>query len=473
MCGLVGVAGNITNRDIKFFEQALQSDEVRGVHATGITRVLQKKEGLPSVSFNKMALPMSMYKYLPVYPMMVAYNQDLSVLMGHNRHATKGASGDHKNAHPFNHGHINLMHNGSLTTHYNLTKDTFTVDSEAICKAIEVDGAGAVIPKLRGAFALVWFDKNEQTLNFVRNTERPLSLAYDTTTGTIYWASEEGMLEWLLDREPTMASSPCSYDYIRELPVGKWYKFPVLNRKVDLDSLIIEDVELYTAPTYNYNNYDNNNRHNSVNTGWQKKSNTRNNNNNKPKDIVDKSNKTHMFLPSLLKKGVSNNEVPFRHSDAAEQELSRVARSCVEVAGKDSIGIRSYIEQVESGAESIDLDERLDFISISYTPYTHHSINGKVVGMLVDKPYTEVVVHNVNQVDYKRYERDYGGNMSGYLVNIIFEDNKKALNNRRLSDSELHEPTLLIAQRSLCASASDAVVVKEGVIQEKKEKALN
>jgi len=72
---------------------------------------------------------------------------------------------------------------------------------------------------LDGAFSLVWHDTRNNTLNFARNDERPLCLAY--AHGIVYWASEELMLRWLLDRNkihnPVFMTLPIGQHHVLDL----------------------------------------------------------------------------------------------------------------------------------------------------------------------------------------------------------------------------------------------------------------
>lgn len=128
-------------------------------------------------------------------------NVQATALIGHNRHATQGAV-NNNNAHPFTHGDITLAHNGTLTNKWQLERDfkapKFDTDSELVCWLIDNYELEAVIPELKGAFALTWWDSRDSTMNIIRNDERPLHVA--GVGCNVYWASEKRMLAWILDR---------------------------------------------------------------------------------------------------------------------------------------------------------------------------------------------------------------------------------------------------------------------------------
>ncbi len=77
-------------------------------------------------------------------------------------------------------------------------------DSHAIARnmADVPPGAKSVIEDLDGAFTLVWHDARDDMIRIVRNKERPLHMAVSEqgNGSTLYFASEAGMLAWLLRR---------------------------------------------------------------------------------------------------------------------------------------------------------------------------------------------------------------------------------------------------------------------------------
>lgn len=211
MCGLVGIAGlSIVQKDTKVFEQMLIADVFRGKHSTGIASVFK---GV--CEYYKRALTSPDFLQLEQADDLVSVQAQ--AIIGHNRHATAGKVND-TNAHPFQHGDITLVHNGTLSTQVGLpSHDKFDVDSENICYALSQLEPKEVLEKLEGAYALVWHDAADNTLHFARNDERPLHLAIGG--GVLYWASEVKMLEWILNR------NKISIKENKELPVGNHIAF--------------------------------------------------------------------------------------------------------------------------------------------------------------------------------------------------------------------------------------------------------
>ena len=126
-----------------------------------------------------------------------------NVIIGHNRSATRGKI-NRANAHPFDAEGVCGVHNGTLP--YEAVRmlkdhDKYDTDSEALFNNIDMDGVDEVIPKIWGAWSLVWIDKELNTLNFLRNKERPMHYCFSKDGVKMYWASEPWMLRGVLTRE--------------------------------------------------------------------------------------------------------------------------------------------------------------------------------------------------------------------------------------------------------------------------------
>ena len=194
MCGLVGVMGDINQDEKAVFNQLLVVDVLRGKHSTGAALISHSghtkvfKKAVNSMDF----LDFSTYKD----HMRTSYN----CMIGHNRHATKGAV-NNVNAHPFDFDNVVGAHNGTLRAYHNLddARD-FEVDSECLYSHINDNGIQDAFNKVSGALALTWFDKKTNKLHFLRNSERPMAYCYRKDMGTLFWASEPWMLRGVLAR---------------------------------------------------------------------------------------------------------------------------------------------------------------------------------------------------------------------------------------------------------------------------------
>lgn len=194
MCGLVGIAGDLAFRDEATMKRLFLLDYFRGPDSTGFAAVRNTGETkLVKVPSHPLDLfDMGRFKE--------ALNGNLSkVFIGHNRAATRGVI-NHFNAHPFEFDHIIGAHNGTLekSSHTALERalgETFPVDSQAIIMAIAKLGIDETMKLMEGAWSLVYYNKEDDTLNFLRNKERPMWYAFDSDFKRLFWASEWEFIE--------------------------------------------------------------------------------------------------------------------------------------------------------------------------------------------------------------------------------------------------------------------------------------
>lgn len=118
------------------------------------------------------------------------------IIAGHCRAATVGSISK-ENAHPFNLGKISGMKNGTVANvPGRLEGET---DSQALLRLLQNEGVQRAAEEAKnGGYAMVWIDNRNQTLNFLRNSGRPLWLM--ECPGVVYWASEFEMLEFIRSR---------------------------------------------------------------------------------------------------------------------------------------------------------------------------------------------------------------------------------------------------------------------------------
>jgi len=179
----------------KFMYNALYLDALRGMDATGLMTV----DSLGDITVNKKAMPSADFLQLKKVDDQIS-DYCNRVFIGHNRFATRGAIND-ENSHPFQHGKITMVHNGSLlNTHTLPDHRDFNVDSENIAHSINKIGVHETLKLLDGAFTLIWWDDEEKRVKMVRNAQRPLHLAKISKKNTIIWASEKPMLEYVAGR---------------------------------------------------------------------------------------------------------------------------------------------------------------------------------------------------------------------------------------------------------------------------------
>lgn len=172
MCGIIGLLSNETiaarNSDNgKIIRDMLVMDSIRGKDSTGIFY-----DNSGEVKVQKSAVTGA--EFVDMRGVYANHNlNSADFVIGHNRAATRGIV-NKNNAHPFQHDHITGVHNGTLRSYHRLPDhNLFDVDSEALIYAISEIGIEA-FERVTGAFAVVWHDSIEDTINLVRNDERPL-----------------------------------------------------------------------------------------------------------------------------------------------------------------------------------------------------------------------------------------------------------------------------------------------------------
>ena len=184
----------VTGKEEAIFKQLLIVDSLRGVDSTGIAVVSRTNE----VKIAKdVGNPYDLFDNKSFDKAFLGANR---VCIGHNRWGTVGGT-NRKNAHPFQYDHITGVHNGTLKNKYALQDGhKFDVDSQALYSHISDNGLKDAIGLVEGAWSLVWWDDVEQTLNFLRNEERPMCWTRSKDGKVLFFASEAWMLYGVLGR---------------------------------------------------------------------------------------------------------------------------------------------------------------------------------------------------------------------------------------------------------------------------------
>ena len=213
MCGLVGMAGDLEYRDESTMRKLLLLDYLRGTDSTGFAAIGKDFDW----KIAKMAShPIDLFDSFKFKQALTGATSH--AFIGHNRAATRGAVNG-VNAHPFEYKHIVGAHNGTLdqaswTRLEEAVGEKFGTDSNAIFAAIATLGVEEAIGLMEegatsqtGAWALVWYDGKQHTINFLKNKHRPLWLASSDEGDKIFWASEWEMIDY------STASSSTKYDF--------------------------------------------------------------------------------------------------------------------------------------------------------------------------------------------------------------------------------------------------------------------
>lgn len=198
MCGQGGVAGSITISDETVFKRLLVFNSLRGIDSTGAASVKRSSVGnqVEMVTAKEIGNP---YELMSIHRDNQHDFTDVlkgshRALLGHCRSKTMGAA-TRKNAHPFMFDNIVGTHNGTLGYQGYQKLPGYSVydtDSEALFHSIETRGVKETIEDLSShcAYALVWYDSRDNTINFLRNKERPLFYMFDEDSKRLYWSSE-------------------------------------------------------------------------------------------------------------------------------------------------------------------------------------------------------------------------------------------------------------------------------------------
>lgn len=245
MCGIFGVVN--TSRQIyadDFISDAFVGSMLRGVDSSGIASI-----NVANTDYFLHKLPMNglYFKDERVAKRYISYaNNKDTFTMCHVRAATVGDVTT-SNAHPFaierdDESVLIGTHNGTLTG-WKQEKSArgFDVDSEWALTHIATEGIKA-FEDFTGAYAFVWWDGGDsEVIHMARNDQRPISVVFLKDGGMAY-ASEPGMLFWLLERNNIKMDGP-----ILTLDAGQHYMFPVADPKKFTK-------EALPKKTYNYTN---------------------------------------------------------------------------------------------------------------------------------------------------------------------------------------------------------------------------
>lgn len=224
MCGIFGLlessSSGLFSTDTKIIWGMSLLTSMRGADATGFIGVDVKKNQTDIMK--AVGGPWEWNNWKQSDEFMKRIVSKYNVVIGHGRAATIGKNVA-QNAHPFKHGDITLVHNGTLRNFTSIKsrhKLEFDVDSEAVCYLINKIGLQETLDEIEGAFALAWWDAKNQTVNFIRNSERPLYYTISTNNKRLIFASES----------PTTAYGAFShkvekYKEVKEVPT--WRHFAI------------------------------------------------------------------------------------------------------------------------------------------------------------------------------------------------------------------------------------------------------
>jgi hypothetical protein len=193
MCGMTGIIARkpvgLNGREMDLMEQMLVINTLRGKDSLGVMTAFRDKEAM--IIKHASGIPELLFRTTEWGKFRNRAIGNGRFVMGHNRAATRGTI-NNDNAHPFVENHIILMHNGTLpNSGSNLTTEKVDVDSHAICHALAAGEPKDVIPKIKGAYALIWYNTQTEKLYAIRNDERTLHVI---TTEDYFFLSSEAWI---------------------------------------------------------------------------------------------------------------------------------------------------------------------------------------------------------------------------------------------------------------------------------------
>lgn len=244
MCCLNGVAGTITAKEEQAFKTLLMLGQFRGTDSTGAAAIGRTTSDQPILA----KMPGEPWWLMDTTKFKKLMKNTNKVIIGHNRLATKGEK-TASNAHPFVFDNIFGAHNGTVYNISNLgNANDFGTDSECLLYNIDRDGIETVIPKLpkHDAWALTWYDQRDNTINMLRNQERPLFWAYNKERTALFWASEVEMIAMALQYAKIDRTDNPRSTFLTENLWHKW-EIPIYGQK--FSDPITKRVEGFT-PTY-------------------------------------------------------------------------------------------------------------------------------------------------------------------------------------------------------------------------------
>jgi hypothetical protein len=192
MCGIVGMIRTKKTYVMKIpdaLKDAIYFNRLRGVDALGLFKVDSYDMKLNTIK--NIGEPFSLIKSTPFKDFIEKVSGGNQYLVAHNRHATRGDKKNPSHAQPFSvkkangKGTLTVVHNGTITHFDNKLDEKYPgkTDSETLAKLL---ASGMPLTDIEavmwGAWALIWYDSEDESLNFWRNEQRPFGFVYSDET---------------------------------------------------------------------------------------------------------------------------------------------------------------------------------------------------------------------------------------------------------------------------------------------------
>ena len=205
MCGLFGVIGQgISKEDLAIFQDLMIFNAVRGTDSTGVATgrsATFKVRGTDTTVkvIKKACDPIWFLQNLEKDEEKNMNDTFHDFYLGHDRWKTTGEV-TKEAAQPFEYSNVVGTHNGTFSS---LKLEGFQSDSDAFFNRVNELGIRATVMTLKpqqDGYALVWYDKVERKIKFLRNGKKNFWFTYHPTRNVLYYSSELGMLRAALDR---------------------------------------------------------------------------------------------------------------------------------------------------------------------------------------------------------------------------------------------------------------------------------
>lgn len=206
MCGIWGIISRTKNglnasEDMPILKQMMLDTAQRGENSSGLFMTDYHIPTDAPTGVKVLGGPHNIIYNQPLWKEIDDYvHRKAGCIIGHGRHATRGKISA-KNAHPFQHEHVTLVHNGTIYGGVDYHKQGETdvdVDSHALAVSIAKHGVLQALARVKGAYAVVVHDANEGCLYIARNDDRPLHVYSNATRH--YIMSEGQYLNLILGR---------------------------------------------------------------------------------------------------------------------------------------------------------------------------------------------------------------------------------------------------------------------------------
>jgi hypothetical protein len=211
MCGITGLYSlNVSAAERDIFQGLLMVNVFRGEDSTGVIK-MQNNAPKARVLRSTLASPgfISSAKGSEFIWDKDRDAKDTSTktygFIGHTRAATRGVV-NIKNAHPFRFSDVIGVHNGTIQYAFEGSAE-YDTDSEGFYALVNKYGIEEALNKIADAdpaYALAYVDTKENTLNFVKNSKRPLYFTYMYNRTTLVWSSQREMIEFVLRRRSSV-----------------------------------------------------------------------------------------------------------------------------------------------------------------------------------------------------------------------------------------------------------------------------